>query len=115
MNAIVGIQAGKNQGLSLGVELASENDWQQIRSNGSRLFTVARDRCARDSYRMSWIDEDEDFDFEWKDEDEDEVEGDRVSLSHIRVVATVVFLVLLILGALYFVLRLANAFKQLTS
>jgi len=64
---------------------------------------------------MSWFEEDEELDFEWKDEDEDEVEGDRVTLSHIRGIAIVVFLVLLLLGGLYFVLRLVSAFKQLGS
>lgn len=58
---------------------------------------------------MHWNEEDEKLDFEWKEEDEEEISGESSSLSRINPVATVVFLVLLALGAIYFLLRVLQA------
>ena len=60
---------------------------------------------------MPWFEEEEEEDeFEWKDEDEEEIPaGAGSSLSRINRVATVVFLGLLVLGAIYVLLRLVAA------
>lgn len=58
---------------------------------------------------MNW--DDDENEFEWKEEDEEEIpEGEGSTLSRINRVATVVFLGLLALGAVYLVTRLVKAF-----
>lgn len=58
---------------------------------------------------MHW-NEEEEADFEWKDEDEEEIrDGAGSTLSRINRVATIVFLGLLVLGAVYTILRLVEA------
>ncbi len=62
---------------------------------------------------MHWNEDDEEGDFEWKEEDEEEIPaGKGSSLAGINRVATIVFLSLLGLGAVYFVIRMFNAWAD---